>query len=146
MSDPEDEQETLQPEDPADDSSSESDDSADCARDVVKVWDGGKMIQTRDAEGNKIMKCSHGDCGGEWRNWNHTKALGHGLGKCGNTKQCKCVSQRWKKKYEAIRFGAVQRKQDKLDAVAQLNMGCDELEDRVRELQPGTASAAASTA
>ena len=40
----------------------------------------------------------------------------------------------------------MQRKQDKLDAVAQLNMGCDELEDRVREQQAGTASAAASDA
>ena len=72
------------------------------------------MIQTVDAEGKKIMKCLHGDCGGEWRNWNHTKALGHVLGKCGDIKQCKYVSQRWKKKYESIRFGAVQRKQDKL--------------------------------
>ena len=146
MSDSEDEQEAQQPEDPADGSSSESDDSAALAGDIAKVWDGGKMIQTVDGEGKKIMKCLHGDCGGEWRNWNHTKALGHVLGKCGDIKQCKYVSQRWKKKYEAIRFGAVQRKQDKLDAVAQLNMGCDELEDRVREQQAGTASAAASAA
>jgi hypothetical protein len=57
MGDPEDEQEALQPEDPADDSSSGSDDSVARAGDIVKVWDGGKMIQTRDAEGNKIMKC-----------------------------------------------------------------------------------------
>ena len=42
MSDPEDEQEALQPEDPADDSSSESDDSATRAGDIVKVWDGGR--------------------------------------------------------------------------------------------------------
>jgi hypothetical protein len=41
MSNPEDEQEALQ-EDPADDSSSESDDSAASAGDIVKVWDGGR--------------------------------------------------------------------------------------------------------
>jgi hypothetical protein len=27
------------------------------------------------------------------------------MGKCGNIKQCKYVSQRWKKKYEAISLG-----------------------------------------
>ena len=79
MSDSEDEQEAQQPEDPADGSYSESDDSAALAGDIAKVWDGGKMIQTVDGEGKKIMKCLHGDCGGEWRNWNHTKALGHVL-------------------------------------------------------------------
>lgn len=54
------------------------------------------MIQTRDADGNKIMRCLHGDCGGEWKNWNHTKALCHVTGKCGDIKGCKYVSKEWR--------------------------------------------------
>ena len=45
MSNSEDEQEAQQPEDPADGSSSESDDSAALAGDIVKVWDGGEDDQ-----------------------------------------------------------------------------------------------------
>jgi hypothetical protein len=51
MSDPEDEQEELQPEDPADDSSSEYDDSAALAGDIVKVWDGGISV---DMDGSRF--------------------------------------------------------------------------------------------
>ena len=93
MSDSEDEQEAQQPEDPVDGSSSEADDSAALAGDIVKVWDGGKMIQTVDGEGKKIMKCLHG-CGGVWKSWNHTKALGHVLGGCSDIKQCRFVTKR----------------------------------------------------
>lgn len=143
MSDSEDEQEAQQPEDPADGSSSESDNSAARAGVLSKVWDGGKLIQTTDAQGNKIMRCLHGNCGRKWKKWNHTKALGHVIGGCTDIQQCKFVSQRWREKYEAIRFGAVQRKQDKLNAIVELNMGMDELEARVRQQQAGAAASAA---
>ena len=81
------------PEDPEgpDDDDSSADDSAAAADDLVKVWDGGKLIQTVNEKGNKIVKCLHG-CGGIRRSWNRTKALGHVLGGCGDIKRCKtCI-------------------------------------------------------
>ena len=110
------------------------DDSCAAAPAVLqKVWDGGKFLNLLDGEGNKYMRCTHGQCGGTWKGHNHTKALGHVIGGCSDIKQCKYVSKEWKAKYSDIRFGVQKKKQDKLEAIAKMHMGVDALEDRMRE-------------
>ena len=53
------------------------DDSCAAAPAVLnRVWDGGKFLNLHDGEGNKYMRCMHGECGGTWKGHNHTKALG----------------------------------------------------------------------
>lgn len=108
------------------------DDSAAAVGDLGSVWDGGKLVNVTDSQGKKVMKCLHG-CGGVWKGWNHTKALGHVLGGYSDIKQCRFVSKSWKEKYQAIKSMTVQRRQEKLDALALMNMDCDELEERVIE-------------
>ena len=109
-----------------------SDDSAAAVDDLRCVWDGGKFVNETDTHGKKIMKCLHG-CGGVWKSWNHTKALGHVLGGCSDIKQCRFVTKSWREKYQGIRNLTAQRRQEKADAVAQMNMDCDELEEMVIE-------------
>lgn len=109
-----------------------SDDSAAAVDNLRCVWDGGKFVNQTDPHGKKIMKCLHG-CGGVWKSWNHTKALGHVLGGCSDIKQCRFVTKSWREKYQGIKNLTAQIRQEKADAVAQMNMDCDELEERVIE-------------
>ena len=117
---------------PAPAAAAASDDSAAAVDDLRCVWDGGKFVNETDTHGKKIMKCLHG-CGGVWKSWNHTKALGHVLGGCSDIKQCRFVTKSWREKYQGIRNLTAQRRQEKADAVAQMNMDCDELEEMVIE-------------
>jgi len=70
------------------------------------IWDTNKIIRFSGTSGEPLMKCTF--CKKEWRKWNHTKAMGHAIGGCGDIQQCKKVPIRWIKVFKRINGSAVQ--------------------------------------
>lgn len=108
-----------------------SEDSTDKFADRLPklIWGTNKIIRYTGVNGEPLMKCTF--CDKEWKKWNHTKAMGHAIGGCGDIQQCKKVPPRWIKVFRRINSAQKNKKAVKKAAAIKHEHLVDEKEDRI---------------